>query len=397
MAQADATGGGHDYFFLEDPPSDVVCPICHLVAHSPQQASCCGKIYCLGCFGELKQRSKWIFRCANCREEDPTVFPDRKTAGQINALRVTCSKRDGGCDWHGALREMAGHLQRCEYAETNCPFSRLGCSARPLRKDLEFHEEENLKFHLDLTMKKVEQLEGGAVKDCKSLEKKLMRETTETKKSLVNHKKESKRQLQSYKEEMNERIKTLKEEVICEQRLPPVVFKLNDFSDLQDDDEDWHSAPFYTHPGGYRMCLRVYTNGSSDVRGTHLSCYVYLMKGCNDEQLEWPFRGTVHISLLNQLQDDHHHSEKITFHSSENKNYNTQVKRGCLGVTGLGRSKFVSQSELGRSDSVNRQFLKDDTLYIKVSEVEVTSVCRPWLSGAISSKEETEDEDEYDF
>ena len=398
MAEADTTVGGHDYFFLDDPPSDVVCPICHLVASNPQQVSCCGKIYCLNCFTELKQRSKWVFRCANCREEDPTAFSDRKTAGQINALRVTCTMRDGGCDWRGALREMSAHLRRCQYSETNCPFSLLGCSARPLRKDLELHEEENMKLHLNLTMKKVEELEGGALKDCKSLEKKLTKDVAETKKSLVSHKRESKqhleRQLENYKHETDERLRSLKDEVACEHRLPPVVFKLTDFSYLQDEDEDWHSAPFYTHLGGYQMCLRLYTNGSSDVRGTHLSCYVYLMRGNNDEQLEWPFRGMLHVELLNQLEDAHHHVEKITFHSMDTKNYNKQVKKGCLGVTGLGRSKFISQSELGRSSSMNRQYLKDDCLFIRVSKVEVTSVTRPWLSNAITSKDEEDDDDE---
>ena len=393
-------GGGYDYFFLEEPPSDVVCPICHLVASNPQQVSCCGKIYCLSCLTELKKRSKWVYRCANCREEEPSSFPDRKTAGQINALRVACRKREDGCDWRGALRELASHIQRCEYADINCPFSTLGCSARPLRKDVELHEEENLRFHLNLARRKVEQLEGGALQSCKTFEKKLSGEVVEMKKSLLMHKKDTKRQLErrieNHKEATEERLKLLKEEVTSEQRLPPVVFKLNEFSDLQDDDEDWHSAPFYTHAGGYRMCLRLYTNGSSDVRGTHLSCYVYLMRGNHDNQLEWPFRGTVHVELLNQLEDNHHHAEKITFSSSETKNYNTQVKRGFTGVTGLGRSRFIHQCELSRSDTMNRQYLKDDCLYIRVSKVEVHSITRPWLVPSVSSEEDEEEDDEFD-
>lgn len=392
------TAGGYDYFFLDEPPSDLICPICHLVASSPQQVSCCGRVYCDGCLAELKQRSKWLFRCANCREDEPSSFPDRKTSGQINALRVACTKREDGCDWRGALRELAIHLKHCDYADIHCPFSSLGCPARPLRKDILQHEAENMQYHLNLAVKKVESLEGGAQQERKLLEKKLSSSITEARNALLMHKKETKRiihrGIESQKEEISDQMKTFKNELASEQRLPPVVFRVKNFSDLQDEDEDWHSASFYTHAGGYRMCLRLYTNGSLDVRGTHLSCFVYLMRGTYDEHLVWPFRGTIYLELLNQLQDSNHHVEKVAFSSSELKNYNTQVKKGNLGVTGLGRSKFINQTELGLNSELNRQFLKDDCLFIRVSKVEIQSVLKPWLACPIDSNYDDDDDNE---
>ena len=35
------------------------------------------------------------------------------------------------------------------------------------------------------------------------------------------------------------------------------------------------------------------------------------MKGENDDHLRWPYKGTITISLLNQLQDSGHFTETI--------------------------------------------------------------------------------------
>ena len=43
------------------------------------------------------------------------------------------------------------------------------------------------------------------------------------------------------------------------------------------------------------MCLKVYANGVGSGEGTHVSLYLYLMKGPYDDKLEqsghWPLRG----------------------------------------------------------------------------------------------------------
>ena len=373
--------GGYDYMFLEEPPSDVVCPICRLVAREPLQVSCCGKIYCKSCYTELESQSKWSLRCANCREEEPDSFPDRKTAGQINSLRVACTKREEGCLWRGALREVSRHLSRCEYADMSCPFNSLGCSVRPLRKDLEEHIETEVKHHLNLASKKIMEMERVMNEERERNEEKLSATVTDLKDELQTHKKETKKilekRIETQESNLHTRLDSLKHEIISETRPLPLVFKLSNFSDLQDEDEDWHSPAFYSHVGGYKMCLRVYTNGCSDVRGTHISLYVYLMKSEHDHLLEWPFRGTVHIEILNQLVDDEHYTEKITFNCRELKNYNSRAK-SSLGVTGLGKSKFISQNELGYT--TNCQYLKDDSLYFRVTKVEVSSRSRPWLA-----------------
>lgn len=389
--------GGYDYFFLEEPPSDVVCPICRLVARTPQQVSCCGKIYCLSCFTELETQSKWRLRCANCREEEPESFPDRKTAGQINSLRVACTKRDDGCTWRGALRELEKHSTLCEYSNTNCPFSAFGCRSKPLRKDLEEHENTHVLQHLKMAVKTVGELERliqDSQQDTSEQMTQLDVSINEVKGLQQSAKKDLKKQLDkrldNQKDSLQMKLETTKIDLVSKFRSLPLVFKLENFSELQEDDEDWHSPAFYTQPvDGYRMCLRVYTNGCSEVRGTHLSLYVYLMKSDNDSNLEWPFRGTIHVEILNQLEDANHFGEKISFNSRELKNYNSSVKSSSsMGVTGLGKSRFIQLSKLeySRNESSVCQYLREDSLYFRVSRVEVYSTSlRPWLNHVVES------------
>ena len=68
------------------------------------------------------------------------------------------------------------------------------------------------------------------------------------------------------------------------------------------------------------MCIDVHPNGYSDGQGTHdVSVFVYILEGDNDDNLDWPFIGTVEIELLNQLEDNNHHLMTLTFNKEDNK------------------------------------------------------------------------------
>jgi TNF receptor-associated factor 4 len=153
------------------------------------------------------------------------------------------------------------------------------------------------------------------------------------------------------------------------------VIKMSGFAKVKDEGNSWYSPGFYTSPGGYKMCLRVYVNGDGD--GTHVSCYIYLMSGEYDDILEWPFHGKVTIQLLNQLKDKNHHKMVVHFVSSTPLECKSRVFGGKL-AEGWGKPRFISHSQLDVNPSLNCQYLKDDTLYFRVS-VEVTSITKPWL------------------
>ena len=50
----------------------------------------------------------------------------------------------------------------------------------------------------------------------------------------------------------------------------------------------------------------------------NISVYCHLMKGKHDDHLRWPFKGTVTISLLDQMGDNQHHTRTIHLETSVN-------------------------------------------------------------------------------
>ena len=76
------------------------------------------------------------------------------------------------------------------------------------------------------------------------------------------------------------------------------------FSQHKRDGDQWYSQPFYSRPGGYKLCLRVDANGYASGEGTQISVYVYLMKGENDCQLPWAFEHDVTYGILNWKKDE---------------------------------------------------------------------------------------------
>ena len=84
----------------------------------------------------------------------------------------------------------------------------------------------------------------------------------------------------------------------------PIEFTLSDFERQKKHNDVWHSPPFYTHPRGYRMCLRVYPNGHGGGLGTHVTIFTCIMRGPFDHCLKWPLRGDIHIKVMNQAAQD---------------------------------------------------------------------------------------------
>ena len=155
----------------------------------------------------------------------------------------------------------------------------------------------------------------------------------------------------------------------------PVIITMADFSQHKRDNDDWYSDPFYTHPHGYKMCLRVDANGSGSGKGTHVSVYVYLMRGEFDDYLKWPFRGEITIQLLNQLADKEHHSQTISFTDETPDTIAGRATTGERGEKesgekskGWGYRKFIFSKKLKYSRSKNCQYLKDDRFQFRVTK-----------------------------
>ncbi|XP_072906869.1 TNF receptor-associated factor 5-like isoform X3 [Hemitrygon akajei] len=121
------------------------------------------------------------------------------------------------------------------------------------------------------------------------------------------------------------------------------------------------SQPFYTSRCGYRLCARAYLNGDGAGKGTHLSLFFVVMKGEFDSLLTWPFKQKVTLTLLDQSPKKHHIVD--LFKADANS---TSFKRPVSEMNiASGCPRFVSHAVLegGKTGT----FIKDDTLFIKVS------------------------------
>ena len=150
---------------------------------------------------------------------------------------------------------------------------------------------------------------------------------------------------------------------VMQSDIAPVTIEMAGFDELETN-ATWHSRPFYTGMGGYKMCLNVDANST----GTHVSVFTCLMRGEFDSRLNWPFRGTVTIQLVNQLEDRKRHTVHYTYTDTTSDECAAQVTGGEQSrAIGLGLTRFILHSDLGLSVATNRQYLKDDCLIFHVS------------------------------
>ncbi|XP_011405862.1 PREDICTED: TNF receptor-associated factor 5-like [Amphimedon queenslandica] len=268
-----------------------------------------------------------IVKCQYCKQ--------RGTYQQITSsshfdecpdLPIQCSNE--GCNEKILRRSLASHNETCPKAIIPCEYNTIGCNKKMKRKEQEKHNEESMKQHLDIAMKKIDALQVTVLLPRKH------------------------------------------------------VLKLNEYTELKEEEEGWSSPGFYTSPGGYKMLLRVYPNGlcTGKGTGTHVSCFIRLEAGEYDDTLEWPFQGEVTIELLNQLEDKNHKKITISFNESTPDTSKQRLWED-IRAGGWGCSQFISHEELDYDLFTNCQYLKDDSLYFRVS-VKVTSITKPWLTSA---------------
>ena len=192
---------------------------------------------------------------------------------------------------------MADHRSTCKY-------SALGCDRNPVRKNLKRHKDDD-KLHVQITQDKVL--------------------------------------------EQNERIRSLEKVSHRSVILRVTNLKLNT-------NDVFLTKPFHSDLFGYKLCMEVCPNGlqSGDNQLSflsellfsephYISLHFYLMKGEHDESLTWPFTGTVTVELLNQLEDNNHHKEKIIF-SEDETSHRVELDRVA---TAASISRFISHDRLG--------------------------------------------------
>ena len=401
--------GGYECKFVDEPPDELVCQICTLVAMHPYQTSCCGRVFCRLCVEGCKKQSEKTsggggrIQCPNCRKRTH-VFYDKRGSRNIKCLKVKCSYESFGCRWKGQLMYFEGHMSCCDHCREVCP---NGCSETVARGNMTKHLEGECVLR---KYKCPDCQKNGSYKYVALEHQPKCPEATVpcpngcgfapiTRRLLTSHQTVCPNEIVSCdyyeigcyddikrKDILLHRTQRLEQHLdlamraIRKLRQPLAVFKMRDYSHFKCSKKWWYSPGFHTHSKGYRLCLGVSAYGNGDGAGTHVSVYVYRMKGDNDENLIWPFRGQVTFELLNQLQDSSHVLRTIPFDFHAMNEYNSRVVKGDRSGQGWGYNRFFLHEDMKANQCSTAIYLKEDCLFFRVTNIEVFSSNKPWLT-----------------
>ena len=113
----------------------------------------------------------------------------------------------------------------------------------------------------------------------------------------------------------------------------------------------------------------VYANGVGSGKGTHLSLYVFLLKGEYDDQLQWPLNAKITVQLLNWSRNKGHKVKTCPHHKAPLEN-RTRVTEGDRAPGGLRCQHFISHSVL-ESVTSDVQFITDNKICFMIKDVKI--------------------------
>ena len=121
------------------------------------------------------------------------------------------------------------------------------------------------------------------------------------------------------------------------------------------------------------MSLSIYPKSDdefdTDDDGIYVSVYACLVEGDNDDNLKFPFKGRVVVSLLNQLEDQNHQSEELWRPQDAVERVGGPAPPEG-GSNGRGSFWFMDHKDLGYN-SVNKcQYLKNNCLFFRIDKFE---------------------------
>ncbi|XP_065901589.1 TNF receptor-associated factor 4-like [Dysidea avara] len=340
--------GGYEYEFTAVVPDRLVCKVCHQPSRNPHLSECCGHTFCKSCVDEVKD--SYHNDCPMCRNEEFSTILNKQIDREVKGLTVHCTNSEDGCTWSGEVRALSAHRGTCDYEMVQCEYHGIGCEEEMYRKDLSDHNKENAQKHLALSVTELKnlrqfthQLMMGGLGVVRSWPMQLDSLSTMTETS---------------------------GDLVC-----PVVVKVPEFTSKKRDKEEWYSNSFYSHNRGYKMCLRVDPSGNDpdpddddddNAESSHMSVYLYLMKGPYDDELTWPLREEFEVKLLNQISDCEHHLDTIDYDNAKDDTAG-RVTDGEK-AEGWGESEFISHEDLLNDDPIC-QYVKNDCVFLQVSKL----------------------------
>ena len=285
------------------------------------------------------------------------------------------------------IRFLDHHVEsECPLQIVDCAFKYAGCNERPPRKDIPDHISQSMALHMSLQAashqqqltklsSRVSELEehlqeatvkiGQLEAEISVLHKKLEQERKPKLEDLLgNMRAEIEKSQNLTKLEISKKMQEMETEIAAVHKaihnhvgLVPFSFTMPEFEEKKSSNTSWFCPPFYTHPHGYKMCLEVCPNGYDEGVNTHVSVYLYTMRGEYDESLKWPFQGDVTIQLLSQVGGSEHYEKVLDITENDNVGRIADKERS---QEGWGFDLFI------RHEDLQPRYLKDNCLKLHV-------------------------------
>ncbi|XP_064385383.1 TNF receptor-associated factor 4-like [Halichondria panicea] len=420
---------GFDCEFLEPPSENLQtdCPVCLQIIREPHQVTCCGKKYCKACIQAVKVKNKPCPTC-NTEGFSNFPDTGHKQLLYNSKVRCSHQK-DGcewtgelrQLDEHlNTDPQPEKQLDGCLLTTINCDFHHVGCAVKLPRQDMPEHVSTNIHRHMSLMVTGhmtlasahsiLENDHANLEKDHKKLAASHILLTKSYAKLVEEHvllngsHKRLKQEHESLSsnsvqtlckyEELkdncakiktdNQQLRTKIEALEGSTRPPPPRPPLADpprtetihivpsdalfmekFEQHKRGKIWWYSPPVYTHPQGYKICLGVVANGHEESRGTHVSVFVFFMKGEYDDFLPWPFRGSILIQLVDQ-NGQAKNTYTCMYDDTVALKYCNRVIYREQAMEGWGSKKFLAHNMLKKP-----LFIRDRLIFIISGETRV--------------------------
>ncbi len=261
----------------------------------------------------------------------------------------------------------------CPLTTINCDFHHVGCTVKLPRQDMADHLRDNLPTHVsllaishakqqdqitnletenDLWKSKFENLEQNHL-FLEANHGKLQVEVNAFKHTLENLPTE---------DASTARVEVAQQSTA--QRSIPLGPPLMTMANIEHKKGDfWYSPPVYTHPQGYKICLKVEIERWGN-QSYHVRTHVHFMKGLFDNFLTWPFQGSISIRIVDQVKGQGHRHFTSEY-NTDNENCQ-RVLNGEVARYGQEAIKTIFYDGIETS-----KFLKNDTLVFQIYEVEL--------------------------
>ena len=311
-------------------------------------------------YHETSVCSQRPYSCEYCRDFKST-FED-VTSNHLSVCPYRPVPCSNGCGSSPLLKLLEDHLKECPLEVIECAFSYAGCSEKLPRKDMPEHITQSLAIHMSLQATSHRQEVVKLNQRISELEERYEQSRAEVAKLRIAN--------QNLAAEVGQKIHKAQAETAALHShvgLVPFSVTMTGFEQKKCSNYEWYSPPFYTHPRGYKMCLNVDANSNAYGLGkdSHVSVYIYMMKGEYDDSLKWPFQGDITIQLLNQKYGRH---RVDTVCITAEDDLSERVLEGERAAGGTGFNRFISHN------SLTPRYLKDDCLMFCIKEVKVQSV-----------------------